>query len=349
MARIIYGVQGNGRGHAVRALALARRFPQHRFLFLTHSDGLPVLQKEYPTVLCPNPETPVRGHRVAGAEMAVKNLHFWMKRRQRLKSVEKIFDAFKPDVAITDYEHFVPIVSRKLGIPCLSMDHQHIVTCWKHRVPPAQVASYVGAFLAARLLFSAASRYLVVSFYKPEGVKSCLKARLVPPLLRELVMERIPRDGEHVLAYQSTSTFSRFLPLLRAAGRPVVVYGFGEARVEGNLTFKKYSEKGFLEDLASCCYVVCGGGHTLLSEALHLGKPVISFPISNIFEQYLNAHYLEKLGYGKCLAHLRPARDTIPSFEARLEEYRNRIRGERFCGNEEIFSLVNRFIEEEKL
>lgn len=349
MARIIYGVQGNGRGHAVRALTIARRLPRHEFLFLTHTDGLSVLGDEFPTVRCPNPETPVRSHRVAGLEMALRNFGFWLKRSELLASVRGVLHAFKPDVAITDYEYFVPLASREYGIPCLSIDHQHIVTFWSHHVPLSQLPSYVGARFAARFLFSAASHYLVVSFFRPASGGTGLNARLVPPLLRDLVIARASEDGDHVLAYQSTSTFQRFLPFLRRSGRPVLIYGLNDDRTEGNLTFRRYSEEGFLKDLASSSYVICGGGHTLISEALFLGKPVISFPISNIFEQFLNAHYLEKLGYGRCLMGFCPGQDIIPSFEAGLDQYRANIRKGNFCGNEEIFTLVEDFIAGRKL
>lgn len=345
MARIIYGVQGNGRGHAIRALTIARRFPRHEFLFLTHTDGIPVLNREYRTVRCPNPETPVRGHRVAGLEMAKSNLRFWARRNRILKSVVGRFEDFKPDVAITDYEYFVPVAARKLGVPCLSIDHQHIVTGWSHDVPMSQVPSYVGAFIAARAFFSAASEYLVVSFFRPPRPRTDMPAKHVPPLLRDRVLAERKTDGEHVLAYQSTSTFGRFLPFLRSTGRPVVVYGLNAAGRDGNLVFREFSEENFLTDLASCAYVVCGGGHTLISEALHFGKPVISFPIDNIFEQFLNAHYLEKLGYGACLTGFNPGETVIRSFERNLDRFRQNIRRENFYGNEEIFGLVNHFIQ----
>lgn len=345
MARIIYGVQGNGRGHAIRALTIARRFPAHEFLFLTHTDGIPVLNRQYRTVKCPNPETPVRGHRVAGLDMAKSNLRFWARRNRILKSVVDLFEDFRPDVAVTDYEHFVPVAARKLGVPCLSIDHQHIVTSWNHEVPVSQVPSYVGAFVAARAFFSSASEYLVVSFFQPPRPRTDMPAKHVPPLLRDLVLERDKTEGEHVLAYQSTSTFGKFLPFLRSTGRPVIVYGLNSAGRDGNVIFREFSEEDFLTDLASCSYVICGGGHTLISEALHFGKPVISFPIGSIFEQFLNAHYLQKLGYGMCLMGFNPGEKVIRSFEKSLDRFRENIRRENFCGNEEIFGLVRHFIE----
>ena len=63
--------------------------------------------------------------------------------------------------------------------------------------------------------------------------------------------------------------------------------------------------------------MVCGGSHTLTSEALFYGKPVISFPIKNAFEQFLNAFYLDRLGYGRYFTGFHPRPEIIPAFEAR--------------------------------
>ena len=151
-------------------------------------------------------------------------------------------------------------------------------------------------------------------------MKPGARAKILPPLLRESVRQRQPSLGDHVVAYQGYTTFKRFFPFLSAIPSKVMVYGFNEERIEGNLHFKKNSETGFLDDLSSCRYVVCGGSHTLVSEALFYGKPVISFPIKNAFEQFLNALYIERLGYGRYFTGFRPRPEIIPAFEARLDQ-----------------------------
>ena len=187
----------------------------------------------------------------------------------------------------------------------------------------------------------------MISFFRPAPRPG--RARVLPPLLRDSVLARKPREGGHVLAYQGYATFQRFFPFLQAIPSPVAVYGFDQERTAGNLHFKKNSEAGFLDDLASCRYVVCGGSHTLISEALYYGKPVISFPIKNAFEQFLNSLYLERLGYGSYVTDLRPSPAIIPAFEARLDRFRRRIRGESFCGNQEIYRLIQQFIRQKGL
>lgn len=348
MARILYGVHGTGHGHAVRALTIARHFPEHEFLFVSHGAGAAILQPEYPVVECPSLDTVIHQHRVKVAATISRTIQIWLRRRAILRQVLELMDRFQPEVALSDYEFFVPQAARGAGLPCLSLDHQHIITCCSHPLPWSQLPSYLATSWAVRFLFSQASHFLVTSFFRPP-LKPKVAVKLVPPLLRESVLRRRPQDGEHVLAYQGFSTFARFLPFLQAIPRPVLVYGLNRETTEGNLRLKKNSEEGFLDDLASCQYVVCGGSHSLASEALFYGKPIISFPIKGAFEQFLNAFYVGRLGYGQYFTGLRPRPEIIPAFEAQLEHYRHRIRQERFCGNPEIFALVAEFINHQGL
>ena len=62
--------------------------------------------------------------------------------------------------------------------------------------------------------------------------------------------------------------------------------------------FKPYDDRAILEDLAGCAYAVVNGGHNLICEALHFGKPVLCFPIARLFEQFINAWHVRSLGYG---------------------------------------------------
>jgi uncharacterized protein (TIGR00661 family) len=158
-----------------------------------------------------------------------------------------------------------------------------------------------------------------------------------------------PSIGEHVLAYHGYSTSKHFFDFLKTIQRPVIVYGSDEDGRAGNLVFKKKSEKSFLEDLSSSRYVVCSGGNSLISEALFYGKPLVLFPIKNAFEQFLNCHYVEKMGYGIYFEKFHIEKGTMERFEDNLDHYRSDIRKGQFCGNEEVFSLIDRFVIDKRI
>ena len=73
-----------------------------------------------------------------------------------------------------------------------------------------------------------------------------------------------------------------------------------EPERDGHLEFRAPSVEGFLEDLRTARGVVTGGGFSLLSEAVYLGKPVLAIPLRGQFEQLMNARYLERNRYGAC-------------------------------------------------
>ncbi len=348
MARILYGVHGTGHGHAVRALTVARHYPQHQFFFVSHSHGAELLKREHPLVECYNPETPVVAHRVNAPAAVMSMLRTWGRQPSLTRMLLREIERFQPDVAITDYEYFVPRACRTASLPCLSLDHQHIVTCSRHSVPPHQLASYLATTIAIRGLFSTASAYLVISFFHPP-LRPNAKAKVVPPVLRENLFRLRPSNGDHVLAYHAYATSPGFYDFLRAIPRPVKVYGSDRTGSDGNLQFQPRSEDGLLADLASCAYVVCGGGHTLISEALYFGKPLLVVPIRGAFEQFLNAHYVANLGYGRCHEGLAPPASLIPQIESHLDQYRKNIQTENFRGNAEVFGLLDDFIDKKIL
>jgi uncharacterized protein (TIGR00661 family) len=345
MAKILYGVHGTLHGHAMRALTLARHFSEHDFLFVTHDRGTAVLSPEYRVVEIPGPLTIYKNHRVATLPTVLHTLRQLPSQGARLRQVRQLISDFQPDVALSDYDYLVARASQQVGLPCLSVDHQHIITFCRHPVPWRYRLPYWQLALVIKRMFSQASQYLVISFFRPP-LKPGVRARLAPPLLRESVLTRRPQAGSHVLVYQSISPFPGFFDFLKSLPHPVVVYGFHQERRDGNLTFKENSEDGFLDDLASCRYVICAGSHTLTSEALYFGKPILSIPFGGAFEQVLNMLYLEWLGYGRGLTTFPPAKDFMSGFEARLEDYRQAISQGEFLGNDEVYRTVGEFIRE---
>ena len=53
-----------------------------------------------------------------------------------------------------------------------------------------------------------------------------------------------------------------------------------------------------LQDLVGANAVIANAGFSLVSEALHLGKPYLAIPVKRQFEQVLNAYYVDKMNYG---------------------------------------------------
>jgi uncharacterized protein (TIGR00661 family) len=164
-------------------------------------------------------------------------------------------------------------------------------------------------------------------------------------VLRRSVTRLKPFEGDHALVYQTSPTFKRLLPVMRSLNQLFYVYGFGAEPPQGRVVFKAWSEEGFLDDLASCRYVITNGGHNVISESLYLGKPVLSFPISNAYEQFINSYFVYRLGYGSYCTASAPSADVPVSFEDRLERYRERIREGMFFGNDMLARRLEELID----
>ena len=284
----------------MRGLTIARRLGAHEFLFVANDDAPKILEPEFRVHRIPNLGTVFRNYQVDVGATVRKAIPLLWHRQRYVDEVLRLIDQFKPDVCMTDLEYFVPRAAEKAGLHCLTLDHQHVITCCRHGwLPPSMWWDHLLQGITPRYLFRPTEQNLLVSFYAPP-VQPRYHARVVPPILRESVLRLNPRDDGHVVVYQSNSTHRKLVDfLLQATNRPCYVFGYDrtEGR-EGNVIFMKKSEEGFLKLLEGCSYVIQGGGHTLMTEALHLGKPILSLPLKAMVEQCFNALYLERLNYG---------------------------------------------------
>ena len=344
MTNILYGVHGIGHGHTIRALTIARAFPNHNFLFISDADGYKLLHPEFLVHRLPVNGSPAFSHRMPYSTAVTSYLRNVFSGSEAHKQVLQAIDVFKPDLAITDYEANLPGICRKLGIPCLSLDHQHIARFGDYSLPLSQQFDLTLLRLAIWMQFRQLQEHMVISFYTPP-LKAANKVKVFPPILRQEVLDRVATDGNHVLAYHGYSTTSAFHSFLSSLSQPVRCYGTNRDEVMGNVQYRKNSTVRFLDDLASCQYVISTAGHTLLSEALYFGKPVMAFPIQNASEQFLNAYYLEENGYGLMNSAFHPSADILGRFLANREEYAKSIAKQSFYGNEQVMKVLADYFE----
>lgn len=344
MARILYGVHGTGHGHAMRGLTIARALPQHEFLFVANDDAPSVLEGEYNVRRLPNLGTVFKNYRVDLPATIKRALPLLLAQKKYIREALKIIDDFKPDVCIADLEFFVPKAARAAGLSCLTLDHQHIITCCEHDLPSDMRWDAFLQGLSPRFLFPPTDFNLLVSFYAPPMLPQ-YKVKIVPPILRDRLLNMKATDEGHILVYQSNSTDSALIDFLRkSTGRKAYVFGYQERdEIVGNLHFRPKSEEEFLDLLRGASYVIQGGSHTLMSEALFLGKPVLSLPIEAMLEQRFNAYYLEKLGYGRKATMRELSPGFLEKFEEELPEFKAKIAEGQFLGNRIVFDSVDSF------
>lgn len=342
MARILYGVMGNTHGHVVRSTALARRLPQHEFYFVGGGRVPAAVQGLYPCHEVPVLRTVHKNQKVDVPAVIGQIARRVAEIPAVTRGIRDLIRSWKPDLVICDREFFTPLAARRAGVPCISLNHSHVLMETSYEVPSPERVSWLLAMINDHILFDRTRHNLVISFYHPPVKERGHKVELFGPVLRPEVTARQGTDGEHVLVYQTSATFGRLIETLKTVPRPVIVYGFrNEAAVEGNITFRPYHAERILDDLASCAYAVVNGGHNLISEALYFGKPVLCFPIATLFEQFLNAAHIRELGYGDYAVTKEPDAALFERFEQRLPDYKRAVQAGSFDATGAVVDRVD--------
>ena len=265
-----------------------------------------------------------------------------LKTTEAIKSINKVFkivDKFKPQIVFSDFEPISGLVANIKKLPLISIDNQHLLTNTKIEFPQKYKQQALAAKIVTRLMIFNAKAYLVTTFTKVEVTNK--KTFLFPPILRKEVMETKTKEEDYILVYL-TSEFQGLMDLLKNINKKFIVYGFVQDKKEGNLTFKKASQSGFLNDLANCEGVIANAGFTLITESLYLKKPYLAFPVASQFEQILNAFQLEQLGYGKYWDELN--KERIESFLYNMDLYRENLEKYKKENNSKIFKKIDELI-----
>ncbi len=352
MVKVLFGLSGDGRGHSSRSKAtIAHLIEQGCMVRIVSSGAGYEYYRDYYKVV------KILGLRVAsdsGEVHAWKTLKDTFEKllREGAGTFRKLLaeiDNFHPDIIISDFEPFTSVIGAFKRIPLLSIDNQHVITLCNLEYPRSWLTEYLMAWTVCETICGFADHFFVTSFFTPPLKKNFLhKATQVGLILRNEVLEQRTFTGEHVLIYIRTPERAQeLLPFIEEIDAcHYTVYGFkGSCSLKKHITFKQTSEQ-FLQDLATSKAVITNGGHSLISEALYLGKPIFSIPTQRDFEQMINAYHVEKLGYGRY--NFSPSATHIQAFINNLEHYRQNIERDKtqFKGNSRFFELLDAKIKE---
>ncbi|HUB10158.1 MAG TPA: MJ1255/VC2487 family glycosyltransferase [Myxococcales bacterium] len=344
--RVLYGVVGEGMGHATRSrVVLEQLVGRHEVHIVVSGRARDYLAKRFENVHGIWGLTlAYEGNATKTFQTVVQNLRGAVRGwPENVRRYFELVEGFAPDVVVSDFESFSYLFAKNRRIPVISLDNMQILNRCAH--DPALLAGREKPFELARRVVKAklpgAFHYLVTTFFRPEVRKP--RTTLVPSVLRPEILAARPEAGEHLLVYQ-TATTNRALPeILAKTGLPCRLYGLRrdlrEDVVEGNLTYLPFSEAGFIDDLRTARAVIAGGGYTLMSEAVHLHKPMLSVPVEGQFEQVLNALYLQRLGYGAHAAELTPA--VVEGFLEQVPRCARALAEHAQDGNAELFAALD--------
>ncbi|WP_304226058.1 glycosyltransferase family protein [Gracilinema caldarium] len=308
--RIAYSCAGEGFGHAGRMVALYddMSFSHEVILYVPEPVKAFVAKKlaarQVSRPASPQPPVVIRSipcftfiknkNRVEYIRTVFHSLrqvvHFY-------PAIQRLARQLKKDriqAVLSDFEPYLPWAARLAGIPVIQMNHPGIIRRYVDMDPRTWVAA-----LVATLMEGPWDKRLYVSFFGGD----------VGPVLRTELLSKPVRDEGFVAVNLKVESRKEILPLLNAV--PGLVY-------------RLYPAPGadFDEGLRNCTAVITNGGHQTLSEALALGKPVLSIPQRGQAEQELNARMLQASGRGLMVRKLEDLPNGLARFLGQLDSFR---------------------------
>ncbi|MCH7398983.1 glycosyltransferase [Belliella sp. DSM 107340] len=306
--KFLFIVQGEGRGHMTQAIALSqilknlghehvatcigkskrRKIPDFVFQNLKG----PIYQIESPNFISDK-----ENKKILLGKSVFFNLLKLPNFLNSLKEIDEAVTFHKPDVIINFYDilgGIYKLVYRPKAISWV-IGHQYLIF---HPAFPYEKSSYLEKFLFqinTKITALGADRIFALSFQKyPDTPDS--KTIIFPPILRELIFDLRPQQGDFILTYMVNSGYGDEVIRFAKQNPEIKIEAFWDKKdcektyqALPNLVFHQVDDKLFLEKMASCRGLLSTAGFESICEAMYLGKPVMMVPVAGQYEQACNA------------------------------------------------------------
>lgn len=334
---VFYCVCGEGMGHAIRSGVIIDRIKEKYDVYIFSSDrAYEYLNSKFDNVY------EIGGFNTIYINNKVNNLKTLSQALKRNPTNMKIgYDKLykkarelRPEVIVTDFEIFATVVSKLLDIPLISLDNIHMITQTKIHYPIQKRGEMLKAKGVIKLYVVRPKIHILTSFFYPK-IKSRKNAVIYPPVIREDILKLEPTNDDHIIVYQTSKESRELISHLKTiTDEKFIVYGFNVDKTDKNITYKKFNEDEFYDDLASAKAVICNGGFTFISEAIYLKKPIYSVPAVGNFEQTLNGYYVYRLGYGEY--HEDITANKVKNFLKNHDKYQRKLETVKKTNNDGI-------------
>jgi len=345
---LFYGVQGDGMGHALRSKPIIAHLIKKGYKIKIFSSGK--ARKYLAQFFDDTVEIKTVGweyvkHSVSYTRTISKQLTELPEvLMHAIVPLVKAINKDKPDLVISDFEPSIMYASIANQTPFLCIDNIQMVRLGKYSIKKRDYLTHITAKTAIRMLIPMAKFVIITNFFKTPLRKK--NAMVIDPIIRDEITKKKPTQKEHIIVYQTT--FEGKEELLQTLGSckkyRFKVYGVKAKSQWKNVIIREFSNTQFINDLASAKAVITNGGHTLISEALYLKKPIFTSPLKGQFEQILNAEMVQKLGYG--VRYAKITKEHITEFVKKLPTYQKNVNKYEHTPNEELYTIIEKKVKD---
>jgi uncharacterized protein (TIGR00661 family) len=294
--KILYAVQATGNGHISRAMELyphLKEYGQVDIFLSGANSSLPM-------------SLPVK-YKSKGLSLYYTcngGLDYWQLAKSfqpiRLRQEIRDLPVEKYDLIINDFEYITAAACAKKNIRSVNFGHQ--ASFYSNHTPRPEKKNSAGEWILKN--YAKANRYVGLHFQSYDDF-------IFTPVIKKEILQAEPVDKGHITVYLP----SYCEPELKKIFRDFPDFRFEifsrqteQPVTDRNITFLPVSSRLFNESLINCKGIITGGGFETPSEALHLGKKIITIPIRAQYEQQCNAAALEQMG----VLRLKSIDDNFP-------------------------------------
>lgn len=282
--KVLYAIQGTGNGHISRSKEVIKH--------LVKKTDVDILVSE-------------RQHEInLGFDIKYKlsGLGFVFGKKGGIDYVNSIINV-RPNKFISDiYE--LPIEKYDIVIS----DFEPI-TSWacKLKKKPYVSLSHQAAFISSKIPRPMKTNQLaeiIIKWYAPVSIPIGLHFEkydsfIETPIIREDIRNANLRNLGHYTVYLPSFDEKYLLDHLKKVDTRWELFSKHYKEnpyVDDNVTVYPINNDKFVESLSTCEGILCNSGFETPSEALYLGKKIMSIPMKGQYEQECNAEALKKLG-----------------------------------------------------
>lgn len=334
--RVLFIVQGEGRGHLTQALSLAQilKSAGHdvtgAIVGITDQRAVPAFFREAFSapilpVFSPGLVYNAGTNELEPGKTTLQAIRLALPFWRSLQTVRRTIEAHRPDVVVNFYEMLGGMTYALLrpSVPMVCIAHQYMVFHPDFQCPKGQWLYRFAFRLNTRLTCFGAEELLALSFDKQADYPKN-RVRIVPPLLRQEITQQRPVAGDFLLAYVTQPGLRVEIEKAHARHPDVRIDGFHagvqvpDQPVDATLTYHAIDGKRFLDFMARSRAVVTTAGFESVCEAAYLGKPTLMIPQPNHYEQACNAIDGQRAGVGVASASFDLDRllDYLPNHDA---------------------------------
>ncbi|OCG22221.1 hypothetical protein A9G11_07520 [Gilliamella sp. wkB108] len=288
--KILFGVQGTGNGHVSRCRTLAKALKKAGAdvdYILSGRDP-----KDYFDMEAFGNYKTYRGVTFATLNGKI-NFRKTVQRIRAFRLIKDVreLDLSKYDCIISDFEPVSAWAAYYQHRECLGISNQAVYQYLKQK-EYGLIAN------------------VIMKYYAPVSQPIGLHwfhfgHKLLPPMIDPF--PALPKEDGNVVVYLPFEGLDEIITSLKPYPHQKFICFHPDVKQtnqQGNVIFQPLGRESFMQSLINCSGIISNTGFALISEALSLGKKILTKPVSGQFEQLYNAQCLESLDMATVVENL---------------------------------------------